>query len=122
MTRALGLLVALWAAALIFAALAKATPALAPPNVKRAIDNAADRYRVSRSLLHRLSWCESRHNRFARNPEPVGTEHALGLMQFLPSTWATTPYRARYIFSAHYQALAAAWMISVGRLSEWACR
>jgi hypothetical protein len=45
-----------------------------------------------------------------------------GLYQFLGSTWATTPYGFRWIYSAKWQALAAMWMWAHGRRGEWACR
>ena len=45
-----------------------------------------------------------------------------GLYQFLSSTWATTPYRFHWIYSARYQSLATGWMWKVGRRGEWACR
>jgi soluble lytic murein transglycosylase-like protein len=53
----------------------------------------------------------------ARNPSG-----ASGLMQFMPSTWQTTPYRRRSIWSAKYNALAGGWMHSAGRGNEWSCR
>ena len=45
-----------------------------------------------------------------------------GLYQFLTSTWATTPYRGHWIYSAKWQSLAAMWMWRVGRRSEWQCQ
>lgn len=45
-----------------------------------------------------------------------------GLYQFLPITWAMTPYAKHSIWSARFQALATAWMWRVGRRGEWACR
>lgn len=59
----------------------------------------------------------------ARNPhaEARSGEHAIGLLQFLPSTWRTTPYRGLKITSPYAQAMAAAWMIRHGRIGEWAC-
>jgi hypothetical protein len=49
-------------------------------------------------------------------------ERARGLLQFLPSTWRTTPYAGESMWSPYAQALAAAWMVQHGRLREWACR
>jgi uncharacterized protein YraI len=46
---------------------------------------------------------------------------ASGLFQFLPGTWATTPYAASSIFDPTANANAAAWMWSVGRRGEWVC-
>jgi len=85
------------------------------------IDAAAARWSVSGAVLRRKAWCESRMNPMAVGRAPVGRERALGLFQFLPSTWRTTPYRGRWIFSARYSSLAAAWMHRVGRGGEWAC-
>lgn len=45
-----------------------------------------------------------------------------GLYAFKPSTWATTPYGRRSVFSAFWQPFAAAWMLGEGRAGEWACR
>lgn len=85
--------------------------------VTRCIDRAAMRWRVSAAMLKRKAWCESRYNPFASN----GTH--FGLFQFLPSTYATTPYvRRGSVWSAKWNSLAAAWMHHVGRGGEWACR
>ena len=81
------------------------------------IDAAARRWSVSAGMLRRKAWCESRMNPLAVN----AGSNASGLFQFLPSTWRTTPYRGRWIFSARYSSLAAAWMHHVGRGGEWAC-
>lgn len=83
------------------------------------IRRAAIRWNVSYPTLKRKAWCESRFNPYARNPSGSS-----GLFQFLPSTWATTPYRHQSIWSAKYSALAAAWMHSagVGRGHEWECK
>lgn len=72
---------------------------------------------VSPAMLRRKAWCESRWQRFARN-----ASGASGLFQFLPSTWRTTPYRARSVWSAKWSSLAAGWMHHVGRGGEWVCR
>lgn len=46
---------------------------------------------------------------------------ASGLLQFLPSTWRSTPFRRFSVWSPYANALAAGWMHRVGRGSEWAC-
>lgn len=84
-------------------------------NVTACIQHAALRYRQPLSDMLRVARCES-----SLDPYNTYAGH-YGLYQFLPSTWATTPYRHRWIFSARYQALATAWMWSVGRRGEWAC-
>lgn len=47
---------------------------------------------------------------------------ASGLFQFLPSTWASTPYADQDIFDPWANAYAASWMWSVGRQNEWVCQ
>lgn len=49
-------------------------------------------------------------------------DHAAGLLQFLPSTWRTTPFAGFSIFSPYANALAAGWMNTHGRGGEWDCR
>jgi soluble lytic murein transglycosylase-like protein len=80
------------------------------------IRHAAVVYRQSFRLLLAVAWCESRLNPYARNPSG-----ASGLFQFMPSTWRTTPYRWRSIWSARWQAMAAGWMFAHGRAREWSC-
>jgi hypothetical protein len=47
---------------------------------------------------------------------------ASGLFQFLPSTWATTPFGGLSIWNPYANALAAGWMQAHGRGGEWVCR
>lgn len=68
------------------------------------------------SWMYRVAGCESTWNPYAHN-----SSGASGLYQFLPSTWATTPYGRHSIWSAKWQALAAAWMLRQGRSREWEC-
>jgi soluble lytic murein transglycosylase-like protein len=77
---------------------------------------AARRWHQSYPVLLRVAVCESRLNPYAHNPSG-----ASGLMQFMPSTWQTTPYRRRSIWSARWSALAAGYMWHVGRQHEWSC-
>ena len=93
-------------------------------------------YHVPFDLLYRRASCESTGDRpasppsertldaRARNASPVWNgEHATGLLQFLPSTFASTPFAGMDIYSPYANALAAGWMIGVaGRSNEWACR
>lgn len=81
------------------------------------IQRAALRYRVSYSMLKRKAYCESRFQAGAANPSG-----AIGLLQFMPSTWQTTPYAEHSPWFAKWSALAGAWMHAVGRGSEWACQ
>ena len=65
----------------------------------------------------RVAACESNLDASAVN-EAGGS---YGLFQFLPSTWASTPYAAEVIFDPVASATAAALMWSVGRRGEWVC-
>ena len=87
-------------------------------HVPACIDVAARRWHVSAGMLRRKAWCESRMNPSAYN----ASSGSSGLFQFIPSTWRTTPYARHSIWSARWSSLAAAWMHSVGRGGEWACR
>jgi len=92
--------------------------AAGPCSVPQCIHRAAIRWNVSEAMLRRKAWCESRMNPGAYN----ASSGSSGLFQFMPSTWRTTPYRWHSIWSARWNALAAAWMHHVGRGGEWACR
>jgi uncharacterized protein YraI len=79
---------------------------------------AADRYGQSREDMLRVAQCES-----ALDPYNVTPPYsASGLFQFLPGTWATTPYAGDDIFDPVANANAAGWMWSVGRRNEWVCQ
>jgi uncharacterized protein YraI len=79
---------------------------------------AADRYGQSRADMLRVAQCES-----GLDPNQVTSPYqASGLFQFLPGTWATTPYADQYILDPWANANAAAWMWSVGRRGEWVCQ
>jgi hypothetical protein len=81
------------------------------------IRRAALHWRVPTSLLVRKARCESGLRPWARNPSG-----ASGLFQFIPSTFASTPYAGRSLWSAKWSALAAGYMHAVGRGGEWTCR
>lgn len=81
------------------------------------IRRAALRHRQPFRDLLRVARCES-----GLDPYAVGFEVHHGLFQFLPSTFASTPYAGRSIMSAKWNALAAAWAWKVGRRGEWACQ
>lgn len=92
---------------------------LSRPSVVEAINLAGATYGDAPSLW-RVSRCEtggtfspSAYNRSSR---------AAGLFQFLPSTWASTPYARFSVKSAYANALAAGWMRSHGRAGEWVCK
>lgn len=79
---------------------------------------AADKYGQPRAAMLRVAQCESVLDPNAVNP----ASGVSGLFQFLPSTWATTPYANQDIFDPVANAEAAAWMWSVGRRNEWHCQ
>ena len=66
-------------------------------------------------LISCLAWAESRNTPSAHNPR----SGASGLLQFLPSTWRSTPYGHLSIWDASAQRQAGRWMIQQGRLYEW---
>jgi len=67
--------------------------------------------------LARIIVCESGGKADAVNI----SSQAVGLMQFMPSTWLTTPYAEENMFDPEMQIRAAAWMYSEGRQAEWEC-
>src|SRR5262249_35923276 len=79
---------------------------------------AAARYGQNGDGMLRVAQCES-----GLDPSNVTPPYsASGLFQFLPGTWATTPYADQDIFDPVANANAAAWMWSVGRRNEWDCQ
>lgn len=79
---------------------------------------AADMYGQPREDMLRVARCESVLDPSAVNP----SSNASGLFQFLPSTWATTPYADQNIFDPVANAEAAGWMWENGRRGEWVCQ
>ena len=66
----------------------------------------------------RIALCESSYNPNAVNPASA----ASGLFQFLPSTWAGTPYAAYSPFDPVANAQAAAWLLKAYGPAQWECR
>ncbi len=91
---------------------------IAGNDITAIITAAAQRYGQSPAAMIAVAQCESSLNPNAYN----GQYGASGLFQFLPSTWATTPYASSNIFDPYANANAAAWMWSVGRRNEWVCQ
>ena len=81
------------------------------------IHGAAITYHVDQGWMEVVMWCESGGNRWDVN----ASSGATSFFQYLPSTWQTTPYRNHSIYSAKWQSLATAWMMTQGRQSEWVC-
>ena len=84
----------------------------------RIIHEAADRYGQPREDMVRVARCESGLNPNAVDPAGL----YFGLFQFVPSTFAGTPYGEYDIFDPWANAHAAAWMWSEGRRGEWVCQ
>jgi soluble lytic murein transglycosylase-like protein len=85
--------------------------------VREALTLAAVVYGLPRATASAVAWCESRHRPYARN----GSSGASGLFQFLPSTWASTPFAGLSPFSPYANALAAGWLHSRSGWAPWAC-
>ena len=82
------------------------------------IYEAADSYGQSRDAMLRVARCES-----GLDPNAVGGGGAYhGLFQFVPSTFAGTPYGEYDIYDPWANANAAAWMWSEGQKSSWVCQ
>lgn len=65
----------------------------------------------------RLAQCESTMNPYAVNR----WSGAAGLFQFLPSTWATTPWHAQSPFDPVANSQAAAWLYARYGARQWVC-
>jgi hypothetical protein len=65
-----------------------------------------------------VAYCESRYH-----PNSVNSSSgASGLFQFLPSTWAFSPWHAQSPFDPVANADAAAWLYSRDGPSQWVCQ
>lgn len=91
------------------------------PSVREALSLASVVYGVPRWQLAAVAYCESTQRADAYN----GGSGASGLMQFLPQTFAATPFgrAGMSIFSPYASALAAAWKVArEGSWRAWTCR
>lgn len=107
--------------ALLIAVTTKATASSShprpPANVDRAIRHASKVYGAPYREMLAVAWCESQFS-----PTAIG-DGSHGLFQFLRGTWARTPYGRKYIYSAWWNSLAAAWLWRAdgGSWREWTC-
>ena len=88
-----------------------------PAWIVQIIYDAAYRYGQSGEDMLRVARCESGLYQYAE-----GRLGELGIFQFMPSTWATTPYAGYDIFDPWANANAAGWMWQNGRRAEWVCQ
>jgi hypothetical protein len=66
----------------------------------------------------RIAWCESRYH-----PNSVNSDSgASGLFQFMPGTWAGTPWASQSPFDPVANAQAAAWLYSHYGPGRWSCK
>ena len=86
------------------------------------IVNAANRYGVSASKMHRIMLCESGGNRYAGS-------YYKGLFQYAPSTWAGAStqypggvYAGASIYDSTAQIYVTAWKASVQGWGAWGCQ
>lgn len=82
------------------------------------IKSAARTYGQNPEAMLRVARCESGLNPYA--VDASGSYY--GLFQFVPSTFAGTPYGDGDIFDPVANANAAAWMWEQGRKGEWVCQ
>jgi transglycosylase-like protein with SLT domain len=88
------------------------------PGYRQLIRVASVVYRVPYSTLYSKAKCESVNFTDFYN-ESSG---ASGVMQFLPSTFRSTPFSSFSIFNPVANVFAGAWMHARGRGGEWECR
>jgi len=72
---------------------------------------------AAQSWALRVAKCESNYNPYAVNR----SSGASGLFQFLPSTWAASPYHASSPFDPTANAKAAAWLYQRSGAGQWVC-
>lgn len=88
-------------------------------SVPALIAEASQDYGVDYGLMMRLSWCESRHQRWAFNR----WSGASGPFQWLPSSFAEVAPQAGYagasVWNAEANVRTAAWAISRGQAWRW---
>ena len=81
------------------------------------LDAFAAQGAAAQSWALRVAKCESNYNPYAVNR----SSGASGLFQFLPSTWASSPYHAQSPFDPTANAKAAAWLYQRSGAGQWVC-
>ena len=79
------------------------------------IKRAARHFGQSKRLAFHIAHRESRFNFRVTN----ASSGAAGLFQFMPTTWRSTPYRARSAYNPRWASLAAMWMWKRGGYHHW---
>ena len=79
------------------------------------IYRASRHYGESTGLALTIARRESRFNYRVTN----ASSGAAGLFQFMPGTWASTPYRRKSPYNPKWSSLAAMWMWKRGLYSHW---
>lgn len=64
----------------------------------------------------RVAMCES-----TDNPDAHNSDGAAGLFQFMPTTWASSPYAADSVYDPVANARAAAWLYRRSGPGAWSC-
>jgi soluble lytic murein transglycosylase-like protein len=98
---------------------AQPAPAVQPGSIQDVISSAFSPLgsgAVSWAL--RVANCESHYNPQAVN----GSSGASGLFQFLPSTWAGSPFTGSSVFDPAANARAAAWLYQRSGGAVWSCK
>jgi len=90
-----------------------------PPEIEKAIRDAfAPLGADAIEWAERVAWCESRYH-----PNSVNSSSgAAGLFQFLPSTWAFTPWAGYSPFDPVINSRAAAWLYNRSGPNQWVCQ
>ncbi len=93
-------------------------------SIRSAIAVAAVATGVPASQIRTVAHCESRMQATAVGRTPVGPERAVGLMQWLPSSFSRTPYGRAGLnpFDPYVSALAAAETVRKEGWRQWACK
>ena len=100
------------------AAAAAAAAAAQPPTIQDLIRNAFQPLgNEAVDWAQKIAWCESKYDPHAVNSD----SDAQGLFQFLPSTWAGTPFASSSPFDPNANAQAAAWLYQTYGPTQWEC-